>query len=96
LQAERGLTGEEAQAISQLKTVKRDYAVGYWVNGTRGRGTITVRLGDVEYWIASHEPVSDEPLRQRALRQAGGDPWRALRLMADPAWHQQITEAGEG
>ena len=94
LRNERGLTQEETQTISQLKTVKRDYAVGYWVNGTRGRGAITVRLGDVEYWIASHEPERDEPLRQLALRQTGGDPWRALRLMADPAWHQELEDLG--
>jgi hypothetical protein len=89
LQKERDLTGEEIQAIRQLRTVKREYATGFWVNGTRGRSAVTVRLGDLEYWIASHEPVSDEPLRRRALRHAAGDPWRALRLLADPEWHQQ-------
>lgn len=92
LQQERSLTLQETHAIAQLRTVKREYATGFWVNGTRGRSTITVRLGDLEYWIASHEPVSDEPLRRRALRQAGGDPWRALRLLADPDWQQQQNQ----
>ncbi len=96
LQAERSLTSEEVQAISQAKTVKRDYSTAFWDNGTRGRVSITVRLGDLEYWIATHDPELDEPLRQLALRQAGGDPWRALRLLADPDWHHQLTEQEGG
>lgn len=92
LQSELGLTSEEVEAINQLKTVKRDYATGYWVNGVRGRNSITVRLGDLEYWIATHDPENDEPVRQLALREAGGDPWRALRLLADPDWHHHLAE----
>jgi hypothetical protein len=94
LREELGLTADEVQAIGQLKTVKRDYSTAYFDNGPRGRGTITARYSDLEYWICTHDPEFDEPIRQQALRDAGGDPWRALRLLSDPAWHQQL--AGEG
>ena len=94
LREELGLTPEEVQAIGQLKTVKRDYSTAYFDNGPRGRGTITARYSDLEYWICTHDPEFDEPVRRQALRDAEGDPWRALRLLSDPAWHQQL--AGEG
>jgi hypothetical protein len=93
LREELGLTTDEVQAIGQLKTVKREYSTAYFDNGPRGRGTITSRYADLEYWICTHEPEFDEPIRRQALRDAANDPWRALRLLADPAWHQQL--AGE-
>jgi hypothetical protein len=92
LKEELGLTGEEVQAIAALKTVKRDYSTAYFDNGPRGRGTITARYSDLEYWICTHEPEFDEPVRRRALREAGGDPWRALRLLADRVWHEQLAQ----
>lgn len=78
-----GLTATEIDAISQLQTVRRDYSTAYFVNGDRGRGTVTLRVAALEYWIATHDPDRDEPLRQRALRAADGDPWKALELLAD-------------
>lgn len=93
LREELGLTSDEVQAIGQLKTVKRDYSTAYFDNGPRGRGTITARYSDLEYWICTHEPEFDEPIRRQALRDAAEDPWRALRLLADPAWHEGL--AGE-
>jgi hypothetical protein len=88
---ESGLTTEEIQAIGALKTVKREYSTAYFDNGPRGRGTITSRYSDLEYWIFTHEIEFDEPIRRQALRDAREDPWRALRLLADPAWHQQLA-----
>jgi hypothetical protein len=91
LREELGLTAEEVQAIGALKTVKREYSTAYFDNGPRGRGTITARYSDLEYWICTHDPELDEPVRRRALRDAGGDPWRALRLLADPTWHERLA-----
>jgi hypothetical protein len=93
MRGELGLTADEVQAIGQLKTVKRDYSTAYFDNGPRGRGTITSRYSDVEYWICTHEPEFDEPIRRQALRDARDDPWRALRLLADPEWHSQQVKA---
>jgi hypothetical protein len=92
LREERGFTSEEAQAIGQCKTVKREYSTALFDNGPRGRAIITSRYADLEYWIYTHEPERDEPLRRQALRDAANDPWRALRLLADPAWHQQLAQ----
>ena len=72
----------EIRAIARLKTVKRAYSQAYWINGTRGRGTIALRVGPREYWLATSDPVSDAPLRAQALEQAGGDPWAALEALA--------------
>ena len=58
------------------------------MNGTRGSGTVSIRVADLEYWIATSDPVGDEPIRRRALRDAGGDAWEALRLLASPEWHK--------
>ena len=90
------LSDEEVHTISSLRTAKRDYALAYVINGTRGRGTVQIKVGPREYWTATSDPDRDEPLRQHALRQAGGDAWEALRLLADPDWQQRLaTAAGE-
>jgi hypothetical protein len=92
LREERGFTSEEAHAIGQCKTVKRDYSTFLFDNGPRGRAIVTSRYADLEYWTYTHEPERDEPLRRQALRDAANNPWRALRLLADPAWHQQLAD----
>jgi hypothetical protein len=92
LKEEMGLTAEEVQAIAQLRTVKREYSTALFDNGPRGRAIITSRYADLEYWTCTHEPERDEPLRRQALRDAANDPWRALRLLADPEWHSQLAE----
>lgn len=76
------LSPAEVQAIGRLKTVKRAYSQAYWVNGTRGRGTIALRVGPTEYWTATSDPLADAPRRAAALRAAGGDAWQALELLA--------------
>jgi hypothetical protein len=90
-----GLTGEQQNAISSLQTSKRQYATAFLMNGSRGSGTVSVRVADLEYWIATSDPVGDEPVRRRALRDAHSDPWEALRLLATPAWHQQLERKRE-
>jgi hypothetical protein len=50
-------------------------------------------VGPLEYWIATSDPARDEHIRERALRESGQDPWRALELLADEQWQQ--TAAGE-
>jgi hypothetical protein len=77
------LSEAELRAIARLKTVKRSFSQAYWINGTRGRGTIALRVGPSEYWLATSDPVGDAPLRAQALEDAGGAPWRALEELAD-------------
>jgi type IV secretory system conjugative DNA transfer VirD4/TraG family protein len=82
------LSDAEVAAIARLKTVKRSYSQAYWINGTRGRGTIALRVGSTEYWLATSEPVRDVPRRTQAIRAEGGDAWRALERLAD-----EVSEA---
>jgi len=84
IQRALGLTDEEAETISALKTIKGEYAEAFLCNGRRGRGLIEIRAGATEYWIATSEPDHDQPLREQVLRECDGDPWAALeRLTAE-------------
>jgi hypothetical protein len=76
------LSEQEIRAIARLKTVKRSFSQAYWINGTRGRGTIAIRVGPTEYWLATSDPVGDAPLRAQALQDTAGDAWRALERLA--------------
>jgi TraG P-loop domain len=80
------LTDAEVAAIARLKTVKRAYSQAYWINGTRGRGTIALRVGPTEYGLATSDPVDDLPRRTQALQAEDGDAWRALERLADQGW----------
>ena len=76
------LSDAEVRAIARLKTVKRAFSQAYWINGTRGRGTIALRVAPTEYWLATSDPVADAPLRAQALEDADGDAWLALERLA--------------
>ena len=76
------LSDAEVAAIARLKTVKRAFSQAYWINGTRGRGTIALRVAPTEYWLATSDPVGDAPLRAQALEDADGDAWLALERLA--------------
>jgi hypothetical protein len=80
------LSDAEMAAISRLKTVKRSYSQAYWINGTRGRGTIALRVGATEYGLATSDPVGDLPRRTQILDAEGGDAWCALERLADEGW----------
>ena len=80
------LTDAEIAAIARLKTVKRAYSQAYWINGTRGRGTIALRVGPTEYGLATSDPVGDLPRRTQVLESEAGDAWRALERLAEDGW----------
>ncbi|MGO9490133.1 MAG: VirB4 family type IV secretion system protein [Solirubrobacteraceae bacterium] len=85
------LSEEALAAISSLKTVRGAYSTAYLMNGTRGQAVVQIAPGPWEYWIASSDPARDEPLRQRALRDTGGDAWSALKTLV----HQQAAASDE-
>jgi hypothetical protein len=91
------LTDAEVAQIAHLKTDKRRAAQAYLINGTRGRGTVSVRLGPKAYWICTSDPISDVPERQAALDDASRDPWRALDLLASPGprTHKSADHGGQ-
>ncbi len=86
------LSGEAIDAIGSLKTVRGCYSTAYLMNGSRGEGTLQIPVGPWEYWLASSDPARDEPLRRRALRETGGDPWQALKLLVDEDWQERAGE----
>jgi hypothetical protein len=77
-----GLSEEALAAIGDLTTVKGSHSDAYLMNGTRGQGSLRITVGQGEYWLASSDPARDEPIRRQALRDADGDPWRALKALA--------------
>jgi hypothetical protein len=90
------LTNEAIDAISQLQTVRGRYSTAYLMNGARGQGALQIAVGALEYWIATSDPARDEHIRQRALRESGQDPWRALELLANEQWQQSAAGHLEG
>ena len=49
----------------------------YWINGKRGRGIVSLRMGPQAYWAATTHP-KERPRRDRAIREAGGDVWAGI------------------
>jgi hypothetical protein len=78
------LTEEETNIIKSLKTVKgsRGYSQMFWINGTRGRGKVSLSIGPIEYWSFTSEPHQDVPARNRALSEHDGDPWAAIMALS--------------
>jgi hypothetical protein len=72
------LSNAEAGLISRLKTVKGSHSQIYWVNGTRGRGRVALRVGPLEYWAFTSDPLRDVPLRDAAIARRDGNVWAAL------------------
>jgi len=85
------LSDEAVTAISTLKTVRGAYSTAYLMNGTRGQGVVQIAPGPWEYWIASSDPAREEPMRQQALRDCGGDAWAALKQLV----HQHTPHTEE-
>ena len=82
------LTDTDIAEITSLPSQKGSYSTLYMIS-KRGRGAIRIAPGAPEYWIASSNPELDQPLRHAALRETGGDPWKALTRLCDPAWQER-------
>jgi hypothetical protein len=76
------LSDEEAALIGRLKTVKGSHSQIFWVNGTRGKGRVSLRVGPTEYWCFTSDPLRDVPLRDAAIENCGGDVWAAVNDLA--------------
>jgi hypothetical protein len=83
-----GLTDTDIDEITGLAVQPGAYSTVYAVS-RRGRGSIRIELGDIEYWICSADPEHDQPRRAAAVAQTGGDAWAALRLLCTPDWHER-------
>ena len=76
------LTQQTAALIKRLKTVKGSHAQGFWINGERGRGQVTIRLAATEQWAYTSDPVSDAPRRAAKVAEYNGNVWGAIHELA--------------
>jgi hypothetical protein len=78
------LTTGEIATIKNLGTAPGRFARAYLINGPRGRGEVTLRLGRLQYWAATSNP-DDQPARTAAIDRHPGDRWAALHELAQEA-----------
>jgi hypothetical protein len=90
------LSDEEAGLIARLKTVKGSHAQMFWVNGTRGRGRVALRLGPTEYWCHTSDPLEDVPRRDAAVAERDGDVWAGIGDIARGAGAARPPAPAEG
>jgi hypothetical protein len=76
------LSDEESHLVGRLKTVKGSHAQMLWINGTRGRGRVALRIGPTEYWCFTSDQGADAPLREAKLAERAGDVWAAIHDLA--------------
>jgi hypothetical protein len=76
------LTAREAAVIKRLQTIKGSQAQCFWINGTRGRGQIAIRLGATEQWAYTSDPVRDAPTRAAKVAEHDGNTWAAIHELA--------------
>lgn len=82
MQSALKLSDEERELVARLKTVKGSHAQMLWINGTRGRGRVSARVGPLEYWAYTSDQGRDTPRREAALREHDGDAWAAIHALA--------------
>ncbi len=90
-----GLTDTDIDAITKLQTRAGLYSTVY-LQSLRGRGQVRSILGSLAYWICSDHPKNDQPVRYAALSDAGGDPWKALRLLCTADWQRSYRDREAG
>ena len=76
------LSDQEARIVERLKTVKGKGAPMLWINGERGRGEVELKLGWLEYWAYTSDPLRDVPIRDAMIERCGGDVWQAIAELA--------------
>jgi hypothetical protein len=75
------LSEREAAELARLKTVKGRHAQMLWLNGTRGRGKVALRVGPTEYWAFTSDPT-EVAIREAEIKQHDGNVWAAIATLA--------------
>jgi hypothetical protein len=75
------LSEREAVELGRLKTIKGRHAQMLWLNGARGHGKVTLRVGPTEYWAFTSDPT-EVAMRDDQIARHGGDVWAALSALA--------------
>ena len=75
------LSEREAAELARLKTVKGRHAQMLWLNGTRGRGKVALRVGPTEYWAFTSDPT-EVAIREAEIERHDGNVWAAIAALA--------------
>jgi hypothetical protein len=75
------LSEREAAELQRLKTVKGRHAQMLWLNGTRGRGRVALRVGPTEYWAFTSDP-REVAIREAEITRQEGNVWAAIATLA--------------
>jgi adenylylsulfate kinase-like enzyme len=75
------LSEREAAELGRLKTVKGRQAEMLWLNGSRGHGKVTLRVGPTEYWAFTSDPT-EVAIRDTMIAEHGGNVWAAISALA--------------
>lgn len=78
LSASLRLSPEQVTKLGDLRSLKGQFSEALVMNGYRGVGRVTMRMGPGEYWAYTSDPNHDVPLRNRALEESDGNIWTAL------------------
>ena len=75
------LSEREANELGRLKTVKGRHAQMLWLNGARGHGKVTLRVGPTEYWAFTSDPT-EVAMRDEQIARHDGNVWAAVNALA--------------
>ena len=75
------LSEREANELGRLKTVKGRHAQMLWLNGARGHGKVTLRVGPSEYWAFTSDPT-EVAIRDETIAKHDGNVWAAINALA--------------
>jgi hypothetical protein len=75
------LSEREANELGRLKTVKGRHAQMLWLNGARGHGKVTLRVGPSEYWAFTSDPT-EVAIRDEMIAKYDGNVWAAINDLA--------------
>jgi hypothetical protein len=75
------LSERESSELGRLKTVKGRHAQMLWLNGARGHGKVTLRVGPTEYWAFTSDPT-EVAIRDETIAQHDGNVWAAISALA--------------
>jgi type IV secretory pathway VirB4 component len=89
------LSEREAAELGRLKTVKGRQAQMLWLNGARGHGKVTLRVGPTEYWAFTSDPT-EVAIRDTMIAEHGGNVWAAIGALARRGTRAHREEPGTG
>ena len=75
------LSEREANELGRLKTIKGRHAQMLWLNGARGHGKVTLRVGPTEYWAFTSDPA-EVAMRDEQVSRHDGNVWAAVNALA--------------